>query len=99
MSYASSCIQTLDYLLRKHDKLLRETVRLPDTMKAISTRDYAPMTPLTEQEHDRIWHLCRTSKLSNNQIARQSGRSPTVVSLIRHNKHRLYNAERLTTAA
>ena len=93
-TYATSCIQTLDYLLRKHDKMLSEAVRLPDTLKLCEPVDHKPTVPVTVEEHDRILELCRTSGLSNNQISRRTGRSPTVVSTIRRHKHPLYDAVR-----
>lgn len=94
MSYASSCIATLDYLLRKHDKLLTDALKLPDTLKAVNTRDHGRVIPLTVEEHDRIFARCHSTKLSNYAIASEVGRSFTVVSKVRRGKHKLYDPVR-----
>lgn len=93
-NYASSCIQTLDYLLRKHDKLVSAALRLPDTLKTADTRDGACWKPLTFEEHDRIFAICRTTKMSDRAVGKMVGRSFSTVCKVRQRKHTLYDAGR-----
>ena len=94
MSYATSCVQTLDYLLRKHDRMLTEALKMPDTLKAFDTRDRQSTTPVTVEEHDRIFWLSHTSGRSDKDIGREFNRSFTVVSRIRRRLHKLYDPVR-----
>jgi hypothetical protein len=96
-SHATSCIQTLDYLLAKHDKMLRELMTEPRGLLKIQERDRPPRVVLTEEEHDRILALCLRGNRNNGSdiaIARLTGRSHATVRNIRRLRHPLYDKKR-----
>lgn len=94
MNYASSCIRTLDYLLRKHDRMLRQSARQAAALGPRIDVDRPPQVLITVEEHDRIYRMPAEGR-SLKQIAQACGRSPTVIKTIRSGKHPLFDAARL----
>lgn len=94
-SHATSCIQTLDYLLAKHDRMLRELLTQPGALLTVKERDKPGVVPLTVEEHDRILAMCVGNSIASDKaVAHQVGRSHTLVRRIRLRQHKMFDAKR-----
>lgn len=70
-------MRTFDYLMSKYAN------EFSCENRKIARRDF-----ITREEHDRILHLHRSTGLNIAEVARRTGRSEYIVSIIVNGKHK-----------
>lgn len=96
----SQCVRTLEYLKRKHWKMIEgpDVVVVPD--RKIGGRGPGkPRGPsLSPAEHDAIYVDAQRPEMSLMMIARKYNRTTSVVCRVRNKRHPLYDPVRSEAA-
>ena len=92
MHYTTETIRAADYLLRKHDPTYGLPLEKLEKLRMTVDREYRG--PLSVEEHDRIYELLCTTKLSTYQMPGIVGRSQMICWKIKAKRHKLYDPVR-----